>query len=200
MANVIDERGASRDLSSNDWRLIMLRNLGIVGPGANPELNLGGRDLIDPRLMAAARVVVAQLEGEVAGRGLERLGALDRPLSRDNEAMALRFVAGVVALALSKFRTTLDHDLALLKHQDLTAANGCDQMPSEFVPLANEDEVLAVKFRIEKKRILARVLQRLAALTHSLSEISDLRKSSGISQAKKGSKPLPATGKGFGNK
>ncbi|GLC45812.1 hypothetical protein PLESTM_001782700 [Pleodorina starrii] len=205
VANVTDSNGAPLDLTPTPWRLALLSELGLAGPAANTEINLGGVELIDRRLLAAARVMVARQEGEVAGRGVERFCAIDRPLSRENEAAALRIVAGVVAVALSNFRTTLDQDLALLAGEvpaqaPGAAAGGAGEASAELQPLSGEDEILAVRFRVEKKRILSRTLQRVAELRAALSDNVELRQATGVANARKGSKPAPATNKGFGKK
>ncbi|GLI58700.1 hypothetical protein VaNZ11_000451, partial [Volvox africanus] len=206
VANVLDASGAPLELSLTPWRLALLTELRLAGPRADTELNLGGggesgsSSMVDPRLLAAARIMVARQEGEVVGRGAERLCAMDRPLSKENETAALRIIAGVVAVALSNFRTTLDQDLSLLAGEVPTPlAEGAGVAADAMVPLTCEDEVLAVRFRSEKKKILSRTLQQVAAMTAALSS-EEVRQTMGLATAKKGSKPLPATNKGFGKK
>ncbi|GIL70677.1 hypothetical protein Vretimale_3773 [Volvox reticuliferus] len=205
VANVTDAVGAPLELSLAPWRLALLTELRLAGPSADTELNLGGGGsdssaLVDRRLLAAARIMVARQEGEVVGRGVERLCAIDRPLSKENEMAALRIIAGVVAVALSNFRTTLDQDLALLAGEVPTpAAAGSDAAADVMLPLANDDEFLAVRFRAEKKKILSRTLQQVADLTSALSN-GEVRQTTGLASTKKGSKPVPATNKGFGKK
>ncbi|EFJ43131.1 hypothetical protein VOLCADRAFT_106928 [Volvox carteri f. nagariensis] len=201
VANVTDAEGPPRDLVITPWRQELLTELGLAGAAATLELNLGGPDLLDPRLLAAARVMVARQAGEVAGRGgAERLCAIDCPLSRENETAALRVVGGVIAVALSTFRRTLDQDLALLAGQVPPSTEADGNQRQDLAPLETADEMLAVRFCVEKKRILSRSLQRVAALAEAVKGNGELRQSTGMSMAKKGSKPAPATNKGFGQK
>ncbi|GFR48096.1 hypothetical protein Agub_g9781, partial [Astrephomene gubernaculifera] len=181
ITNVTDSQGAPLDLSPTPWRLAALSELRLHGPDANLELTLGAQqrrtnnnpasagvasddftkkgeqqhteELLDGRLLAAARIMVAKHEGEVAGRSADRLCAVDKPLSRENELAALRVVAGVVAVALSNFGTTLDQDLALLDGRvpEVADAEGASAesltgQQGLLEPLTSEDEVLAVRF------------------------------------------------------
>lgn len=203
VSNATDALGAPLDMSPAPWRSEALRALRLEGPGADLELAVGrgqGPDLVDPRLVAAARVLVAREAGEVAGRGAERLCAVDRPLSRENETAALRVVAGVLAVALSNFRTTLEQDRALLAGQlpQRPTGPGAEAAAAALRLPAGEDEELAVRFRAEKKAILAAALQRVGELAKRAAADSGLRERAGNAAAKKGTKPAAATGKGFG--
>ncbi|KAG2438459.1 hypothetical protein HYH02_010913 [Chlamydomonas schloesseri] len=204
VSNVSDALGAPLDLAPRTWQLQLLAELGLVGPAANPELNIGGggpgAEVLDGRLLAAARVMVARAESEVAGRGVERLCAVDRPLGRDNELAALRTVGGVLAFALSNFVTTLEQDKALLVGQAVAVPQPGGAGERQLQPPASEDEMLAVRFRLEKKKILSRALQRVGALSQAAAGNAELKQTAGSAAAKKGSKPSPATSKGFGSK
>ncbi|KAG2433661.1 hypothetical protein HXX76_008032 [Chlamydomonas incerta] len=204
VSNVSDALGAPLDLAPRTWQLQMLAELGLAGPASNTELNIGGGgpggELLDGRLLAAARVMVARAEGEVSGRGVERLCAVERPLSRDNELAALRTVGGVLAFALSNFATTLDQDKELLAGQPVSVPQAGGAGERQLPPPASEDEALAVRFRLEKKKILSRALQRVGALSQAAAGNAELRQTAGSAAAKKGSKPAPATGKGFGSR
>ncbi|KAG2482949.1 hypothetical protein HYH03_018174 [Edaphochlamys debaryana] len=212
VANVTDALGAPLDLSpaaggGAAWRGALLAELGLVGPAADTELRIGAaEEPLDPRLLAAARVLAARSEGEVAGRGAARLCAVDRPLSRGNEEAALRAVGGALVLALGGFGTSLDQDLALLggslPPSPPAPAEGAAPAPAPTSPLlrlpGGEDEALAVRFRAEKKRALQRGLARVAELVRAASGDAGLKQTAGAGRAPKGSKPAPSTGKGFG--
>ncbi|PNH06028.1 hypothetical protein TSOC_007634 [Tetrabaena socialis] len=202
VTNVRDALGAPMELTLSPWKAALLAELRLAGPAANTELNIGGAELLDGRLVAAARILVARQESEVAGRGAERLCAVDRPLGRENEAAALAVLGGVLAVALSNFATTLEQDLVLIAGAEAGSAVMPEPLPQQptLWPLASSDELLAVRFRAEKKRILGAALQRVAELARAVAADGGLRETAGAAAAKKGTKPAPATGKGFGKK
>jgi hypothetical protein len=69
---------------------------GVITPSA--QVLLGGPSLVEPRLLAAVRGLVATFQSEVENLTLEVLGSWDRPLNKRNEVGApcwncLRFVS-----------------------------------------------------------------------------------------------------------
>ncbi|GFH20538.1 NADPH:adrenodoxin mitochondrial isoform X1 [Haematococcus lacustris] len=53
------------ELQPSRWQSRVLAQLGLQGPGANLEVTLGGSQLVDPRLVAATRVLLARSEAEL---------------------------------------------------------------------------------------------------------------------------------------
>lgn len=220
MANVVDALGAPLNLSVPPWKATLLAALRLEGPGADPLVNIrSGQPAFDPRLLAAARILVARDESEVSGRSLEKLGDLGAgALAKDNESAALRTLSGVCAVALSRFTAALEDDAAALVdgrapslEDDAAAPNSSDgaaasgsstdqqeQQPPALATPLSEDERLALRFRVEKKRILSRAIQSLARALASAQGSSELKDKAAAGVSKKGSKPAPATAKGFG--
>jgi hypothetical protein len=148
------------------WRARALAALGLAGPGAAREVRVlqAGRPAargeaalgacpVDARFLAGARVASAAAEGELAGRAAtaEALGAWAAPLSAANERAALAALAGCAALALGAFGASADEDAAAL-------AGGA----------LGPDEALAVRFRREKKRLLAAAMEACARRLRAL--------------------------------
>jgi hypothetical protein len=116
---------------------------------------------------------------------LDKLGDLRQPLNDRNESKALACLTGIAAFALSRFSTTVEQDEEIL-------ASGLDrtQNSGEAVSLSDEKR-LAVRFRLEKKKILTAAIQRLGL---SMQEL----KSRGGGKPNMMSKGEAATPKGFG--
>ncbi|BDA46705.1 probable actin-histidine N-methyltransferase [Coccomyxa sp. Obi] len=135
------------DLGSAAYQQQLLTEMQLLGPKADLELAFG-RSLqrCSPRLLAVARLFTTASAAEVRGRTADDLGAWDQPLSLINEVKALRMVAGVAAMLLTRFPTTLE--------QDRRALEG----PGDLAP----DVRAAVQFRAEKKVVLSEVLQDIA--------------------------------------
>ncbi|KAL6754076.1 hypothetical protein V8C86DRAFT_2713014 [Haematococcus lacustris] len=129
------------------WQSRVLAQLGLQGPGANLEVTLGGSQLVDPRLVAATRVLLARSEAELQGRNMAELGSLDLPLSRATEVATLETLATVALKALFGFFTQLPQDQLML---------------NQTQPLA-DDLRMAIAFRAEKKKLLKTVFKGLGA-------------------------------------
>ncbi|KAJ9518421.1 hypothetical protein QJQ45_018445, partial [Haematococcus lacustris] len=129
------------------WRSRVLAQLGLQGPGAILESALGGSQLVDPRLVAATRVLLARSEAELQGRNMAELGSLDLPLSRATEVATLETLSKMAVKSLFRFSTTLQQDQLML-----------NQTP----PLA-DDLRMATAYRVEKKKLLSAVIQGLEA-------------------------------------
>lgn len=120
---------------------------------------------------------------------------------QENEEAALRVVWGVCAVALSNFGTTRDQDRALLAGEALPPTPGATTtaLPAVAPPAPlDDDTALAVRFRLEKKLILAEAVQALGLRLRAVRADKELRERAGAGQAPKGAKPQAATGKGFG--
>jgi histone-lysine N-methyltransferase SETD3 len=126
---------------------------------------------------------------------------------------ALKLLAGVAAVALTRFSTSLDHDLDLLagkapaagaKPDDSTAPGGAQPAAggaggSSPAPLPLTPEMrLALEFRVEKKKLLSRVIQALGERLQQLPSLPGLPATTAPSSPAKGTKPAPATVRGFG--
>ena len=106
---------------------------------------MGGPDIVDGRLLAALRVLLAADPEAVHKHDLKTLMSLDAqaPLGPTVEASALRTVLALCAIALQHFHTKIMEDEALLKWE---------------LPHTTE---LAVQFRLQKKFMIVDVMQNI---------------------------------------
>jgi Rubisco LSMT substrate-binding/SET domain len=181
-----DELGVSPLSALPAWQEKALESLGLAGPGANTEVSIiqltrtKVKAPVDARLLAGVRILCAANASEVEnaksknGSGgtsknldtiksaIEAFGAWERPLSLRNEVATLKTLSGVALIALSQFSTTEDDDIKLLKKSSGSNSSG-------NVPLS-ADMLLAVRFRLEKKRLLSNALEALAARLKTITE------------------------------
>ncbi|KAL4519701.1 hypothetical protein Ndes2526B_g01726 [Nannochloris sp. 'desiccata'] len=215
--DIDDEMLASSPLSPAlpAWQSSALESLGLAGPGANTEVSIiqlartKVRAPVDARLLAGVRILCAANASELenariksngcGSRGgldnmkasIEAFGAWERPLSLRNEVATLKTLSGVVLIALSQFSTTEDDDMNLLR-------NSRDDAP------LSADMQLAVRFRLEKKRLLSAALEALAARLKTISEEGagagsrGGAASGGSSEKNKREAPKASSSKGFG--
>eukprot|EP00955_Chlamydomonas_euryale_P079878 363353-Chlamydomonas_euryale.AAC.13 len=136
------------------------------------------------------------------GRSLAKLGAFDSPLNKRNEKAAMRALSGVAAYTLSRFTTTLAADqegLAAGMVPVLPAAEGSGGAPARGslrVPLT-DDVRLAVRLRVEKKKILSAAIQ---AMGRQLTALPRMDVPASPSAPRKGQGPPAATDRGFGKR
>ncbi|GAX86280.1 hypothetical protein CEUSTIGMA_g13692.t1 [Chlamydomonas eustigma] len=212
VASVQSSDGEALNINPTAWQNNLLMQLKLAGPEADTEVTFGGPDHVDSRLLAAARILVAHEETEVQGRSLERLGKLDQPLNRRNERAALRSLSGVAAFSLSRFSSTMEEDesallsghvCSSLKHAqqqesvgNLNQKSSQGDVEAEPIPLT-EDMRLALRFRVQKKKILSNAIRamgrKLQELAKSSSPVPELN-----TAPRKGQAPPAATKKGFG--
>lgn len=129
------------------WQQRQLAALQLVGAGANTEVTIrhagaeGGP--VDPRMLAATRVLCAPNEQALGGRsGVAQLGQWDVPLpNAAAEAAAARTLAALCAVLLSQFPETIQEDAQLL---------AAAQQAGEEAQLSS-DQQLAIRFRMAKK-------------------------------------------------
>jgi len=81
---------ASTDLPI--WQEQALTHLNLWGPNANLEVTLGGVPPVDPRLLAAIRILYCKDPSELQGRALAHLGAWGAFLNPANEVNAFTII------------------------------------------------------------------------------------------------------------
>uniref|UniRef100_A0A0D9VKP2 SET domain-containing protein n=1 Tax=Leersia perrieri TaxID=77586 RepID=A0A0D9VKP2_9ORYZ len=135
------------------WQQDILSQLNLYGEGAILKVSIGGPDIVDGRLLAALRVIIAADPEAVSGHELKTLMSLKEkaPLGPAVEASALRTVLALCTFALQHFHTKIMEDEAILKGEP---------------PLTTE---LAVQFRLQKKLMLLDVMQNLSRRIKMLS-------------------------------
>ncbi|XP_037448173.1 actin-histidine N-methyltransferase-like [Triticum dicoccoides] len=128
------------------WQQEILSQLNLHGEGAILKVSLGGPDIVDGRLLAALRVLLAADPETVGKHDLKTLMSLGTkaPLGPTVEASALRTVLALCAIALQHFHTKIMDDQAVLKGEP---------------PLTTQ---LAVQFRLQKKLMLVDIMQNLS--------------------------------------
>ncbi|KAK3155201.1 hypothetical protein QOZ80_2BG0200190 [Eleusine coracana subsp. coracana] len=135
------------------WQQDVLSKLNLYGEGAILKVCLGGPEIVDGRLLAALRVLLAADSEAMHKHDLKTLMSLDAeaPLGPIVEASALRTVLALCAIALQHFHTKIMEDEAILKGEPpLTTA-------------------LAVQFRLQKKVLILDVMQNLSQRIKKLS-------------------------------
>ena len=141
------------DPAAAPWQRQLLSELRLWGPGADRELRMGGPRMVDPRLLAALRVLYCQdpaaLRALPAGKQAAYLQSPDGQLTVANERAALATAAAVCAVALAQWKGTLADDEALL-----SAAQ---------TPPLSDDMRLAVAFHANKKRLLTDAVSGIKA-------------------------------------
>ncbi|WVZ73778.1 hypothetical protein U9M48_022054 [Paspalum notatum var. saurae] len=135
------------------WQQDILSQLNLYGEGAILKVSLGGPDIVDGRLLAALRVLLADDPEAVHKQDLKTLMSLDAQalLGPSVEASALRTVLALCAIALQHFHTKIMEDEAILKGEP---------------PLTTE---LAVQFRLQKKFMIVDVMQNISRRIKMLS-------------------------------
>ncbi|KAI4981786.1 hypothetical protein ZWY2020_022278 [Hordeum vulgare] len=125
----------------------------VESPDMSVKVSLGGPDIVDGRLLAALRVLLAADPEAVGKHGLKTLMSLSAkaPLGPTVEASTFRTVLALCAIALQHFHTKIMDDQAILKGEP---------------PLTTE---LAVQFRLQKKLLLVDIMQNLSRRIKTLS-------------------------------
>lgn len=117
------------------------------------QVSLGGSELVEGRLLAALRVLLAADPETVQKHDLEtlKLLAAEAPIGISNEVAALRTVIALCVIALGHFPTKIMEDEALLKQGASVSAE------------------LAIQFRIQKKSVIIDVMRSLTRRVKLLS-------------------------------
>ncbi|KAJ6429913.1 hypothetical protein OIU84_021345 [Salix udensis] len=134
------------------WQQQFLSQLNLVGEAANLKVTLGGQDLVDGRLLAALRVLLAGDMEMVRKHDMDTLKSLsaDAPLGIANEVSAYRTIIALCVIALEHFPTKIMEDESSLK-QGVSASTE-----------------LAIQFRIQKKSVIIDVMSDLTRRAKSL--------------------------------
>ncbi|MQL92182.1 hypothetical protein Taro_024806 [Colocasia esculenta] len=153
-ASVAMGAAASSFSSPNDWQKEILSQLNLLGDGALLKVNLGGLELVDGRLLAALRVVLAENMETARQCDVNTLKSLpgEAPLGLSTETAALRTVIALGVIALQHFPTKLMDDESILK------GNISDSMK------------LAVQFRMHKKSMIIDLMRELTRSVKMLSK------------------------------
>ncbi|KAL5052501.1 hypothetical protein RYX36_033183 [Vicia faba] len=135
------------------WQELILSQLNLSGEAPDLKVSLGGEEIIEGRLLAALRVLLASDKETVQKYDLSTLQSLDAeaPLGVANDIAVFRTLIALCVVALGHFPTKLMDDESLLKQ----GASGSTE--------------LAIQFRIQKKSIIIDVMKNLARKVKLLS-------------------------------
>ncbi|KAL8142076.1 hypothetical protein V2J09_015108 [Rumex salicifolius] len=128
------------------WQREILHRLKLDGDAPLLKVTIGGPQLVDGRLLAALRVLLANDAETVHKQDLDTLQSLstEAPLGISNEVAALRIVIALCMIALEHFPTKIMEDEALLKKG-----------------VSNFSE-LSIQFRIQKKSLIVDTMMNLS--------------------------------------
>ncbi|GAU12915.1 hypothetical protein TSUD_74020 [Trifolium subterraneum] len=135
------------------WQQLVLSQLNLAGESPNLKVSLGGQEIIEGRLLAALRVLLASDMETVQKHDLNTLKSLDAeaPLGVANDIAVFRTLIALCVIALEHFPTKLVDDETLLKQ----GASGSTE--------------LAIQFRIQKKSVIIDVMRNLSRKVKLLS-------------------------------
>lgn len=110
-------------------------------------------DLVDGRLLAALRVLLANDVEHVEKHSLDALKSLsaDAPLGLSNETAALRTIVALCAITLHHFPTKVMADEVILKRDDTTSSMK-----------------LAIEFRVQKKLMVVDLMTKLSEILRQM--------------------------------
>lgn len=128
------------------WQQEILSQLQLEGDSSSLKVSLGGPELVEGRLLAALRVLLASDKEIVHKQGLSALQSLsdEAPLGVSNETAALRTVIALCVIALEHFSTKIAEDEDIVKRAESSYTE------------------LAVRYRIEKKSMIVNMMRRLS--------------------------------------
>ncbi|KMZ74099.1 Histone-lysine N-methyltransferase setd3 [Zostera marina] len=137
------------------WQEKIISQLGLYGNDALLKVTLGGLDLVDGRLLAALRVLLASNVEHVEKHSLDALKSLseDAPLGLSNETAALRTIVALCAITLHHFPTKVMADEVILKRSDTTSSMK-----------------LAIEFRVQKKLMVVDLMTKLSKILRQLTD------------------------------
>ncbi|KAK9935434.1 hypothetical protein M0R45_022537 [Rubus argutus] len=131
----------------------LLCQLNLDGEAPLLKVCLGGSELVEGRLLAALRVVLASDVETVQKHDLNTLKSIDveAPLGIANEVAAFRTVIALCVIALGHFPTKIMEDESLLQKG------------------VSDSTELAIQFRIQKKSVIIDVMRDLTRRVKLLS-------------------------------
>nr|XP_043613191.1 actin-histidine N-methyltransferase isoform X2 [Erigeron canadensis] len=140
------------------WQQQILSKLNLEGEQAHLKVTLGGPEVVEGRLLAALRALLADDVETVQKHDLDTLKSLSikAPLGLSNETAALRTLIALCVIALNHFPTKIMEDELLLK---------------EGISTSTE---LALQFRIQKKSLIIDVMRDLTKRVKLLSSSESL--------------------------
>ncbi|XP_061351239.1 uncharacterized protein LOC133296297 isoform X1 [Gastrolobium bilobum] len=135
------------------WQELILSQLNLAGEAPDLKVSLGGQEIVEGRLLAALRVLLASNMETVQKYDLDTLKSLDAeaPLGVANDIAVFRTLIAVCVIALEHFPTKIMDDESLLKQ----GASGSTE--------------LAIQFRIQKKSVIIDVMRNLSRRVKLLS-------------------------------
>ncbi|PQM42954.1 protein PLASTID TRANSCRIPTIONALLY ACTIVE 14-like [Prunus yedoensis var. nudiflora] len=127
------------------WQKEILCQLKLDGDAPHLKVCLGGSELVEGRLLAALRVVLASDMETVQKHDLDKLKSIsvEAPLGIANELAAFRTIIALCVIALGHFPTKIMEDESLLQKG------------------VSDSTQLAIQFRIEKKSVIIDVMRDL---------------------------------------
>ncbi|KAF6150820.1 hypothetical protein GIB67_020903 [Kingdonia uniflora] len=134
------------------WQQEILTQLSLQGEASLLKVSLGGPEMVEGRLLAALRVLLAEDMETVQKQDLSTLKSLasEAPLGVANEVTALRTVIALCVIALSRFPTKIMEDETLLKGDIFSSTE------------------LSTQFRIQKKSVIIDVMKDLTRRVRTL--------------------------------
>lgn len=213
-ADLRDTAGQPITISPAPWQLDLLERLNLIppsptNPAATPTtssppasspaslVTFGGPLLVDPRLLAATRLLLAKNVAELKDCGMQQLTGWDTPISAQNEALTLRVLSACGSLLLGYFANSAAADKVLLQEDPAPGGAAVAGLSGvRRAPLA-ADVQTSVRFRLEKKKVLLSTVQKLAAKMEGVV-------SAGVAVGGKAvgssASSTPSKSKGFGKK
>ncbi|ONI31823.1 hypothetical protein PRUPE_1G332800 [Prunus persica] len=127
------------------WQKEILCQLKLDGEAPLLKVCLGGSELVEGRLLAALRVVLASDMETVQKLDLDKLKSIsvEAPIGIANELAAFRTIIALCVIALGHFPTKIMEDESLLQKG------------------VSDSTQLAIQFRIEKKSVIIDVMRDL---------------------------------------
>ncbi|KAJ1437879.1 SET domain [Sesbania bispinosa] len=135
------------------WQDLILSQLNLAGEAPDLKVSLGGQEIIEGRLLAALRVLLASDMETVKKYDLSTLKSFhaEAPLGVANDINVFRTLIALCVIALGHFPTKMMDDESLLKQ----GASGSTE--------------LAIQFRIQKKSVIIDVMRNLTRRVKLLS-------------------------------
>ncbi|KAE9613893.1 putative chromatin remodeling SET family [Lupinus albus] len=125
------------------WQELILSQLNLAGEAPDLKVTIGGQEIVEGRLLAAMRVLLANDMETAPNYDLNTLKSLsaEAPLGVANDIAVFRTLIALCVIALGHFPTKITDDVSLLE---------------QGVSGSNE---LAIQFRIQKKSLIVDVMR-----------------------------------------